>query len=256
MHIFLKCSKQTLSVTFSSCDSPQSSILKLKKHLKFNPYPSSSSSYFAIVIAISAAMRPALPAPAPSSTLLKFLRSQSENISFFSPYPRPGFTFDHAAPPCPLLRSHAPKSSSKSSARYLSTTTARHATVEARFLNLDSLGSNRSSQPKSPQCRFMPRIRKPQYQNISLAHRAASTGWHHWREKVWEKGPVLQPDDLPDSLCPRDDRGDSIFSLGRHISAKTAAQLSKVRCTQIDENGNVVLASGEFKKSELIAKVY
>ena len=45
-----------------------------------------------------------------------------------------------------------------------------------------------------------------------------------------------------------------MFSLGRHISAKAAAQ-PKLRCTEFDENGNVVLASGEFKKSELIAKV-
>jgi magnesium transporter len=45
-----------------------------------------------------------------------------------------------------------------------------------------------------------------------------------------------------------------MFSLGRHISAKAAAQ-PKLRCTELDENGNVVLASGEFKKSELIAKV-
>lgn len=46
-----------------------------------------------------------------------------------------------------------------------------------------------------------------------------------------------------------------MFSLGRTISAKAAAQ-PKLRCTELDENGNVVLASGEFKKSELIAKVY
>lgn len=46
----------------------------------------------------------------------------------------------------------------------------------------------------------------------------------------------------------------SMFSLGRHISAKAAAQ-PKLRCTELDENGNVSMASGEFKKSELIAKV-
>jgi hypothetical protein len=45
-----------------------------------------------------------------------------------------------------------------------------------------------------------------------------------------------------------------MFSLGRAVSAKAAAQ-PKLRCTELDENGNVVLASGEFKKSELIAKV-
>lgn len=29
----------------------------------------------------------------------------------------------------------------------------------------------------------------------------------------------------------------------------------KLRCTEVDENGNVVLVNGEFRKSELIAKV-
>lgn len=29
----------------------------------------------------------------------------------------------------------------------------------------------------------------------------------------------------------------------------------KLRCTEFDENGNVTLVNGEFRKSELIAKV-
>jgi magnesium transporter len=207
-------------------------------------------------------MRPALHTPAPSSTLLKFLKSQSESICFFSANPRPGFIFDHAAPRGPALRSQIIKPSSKSSARCLSTTTARPATVEAGFVNLDFLwprSANKLLQSKSAQCRSTARAKKLSYENVLPAARAASTGWHNWHEKVWgrkKKGPKpLQPDDLPDSFYPRDDGGDSMFSLGRHISAKAAAQLSKVRCTELDENGNVVLASGEFKKSELIAKV-
>jgi magnesium transporter len=45
-----------------------------------------------------------------------------------------------------------------------------------------------------------------------------------------------------------------MFTLGRTITAK-AANEQKLRCTEFDENGNVVLVNGEFKKSELIAKV-
>jgi magnesium transporter len=41
-------------------------------------------------------------------------------------------------------------------------------------------------------------------------------------------------------------------SLGRMV--RTANEL-KMRCTELDEHGNVTLVSGEFKKSELIAKV-
>jgi magnesium transporter len=44
------------------------------------------------------------------------------------------------------------------------------------------------------------------------------------------------------------------YALGRTMSAK-AANEQKLRCTEFDENGNVVLVNGEFKKSELIAKV-
>ncbi|CAD6502741.1 BgTH12-05331 [Blumeria graminis f. sp. triticale] len=78
-----------------------------------------------------------------------------------------------------------------------------------------------------------------------------------WLEKIWKASPAngnvsLHPDDLPKAR-PDENNDSSIFSLGRHISAKAAAQ-PKLRCTEIDENGNVVLASGEFKKSELIAK--
>ena len=207
-------------------------------------------------------MRTALHTPVPSSTLLKFLKSQSENIFFFSPNPQPRFIFDHAAPRTPVTRSQIPQAPSKPSTRCLSTTTARRATVEAGFVNLEFLwprSASKSLQPKAPQCRSTPRIKRLSCENLLPAHRAASTGWHDWRQKLWgrqKKGPKpLQPDDLPDAFYPRDDGGDSMFSLGRHISAKAAAQLSKVRCTELDENGNVVLASGEFKKSELIAKV-
>ena len=233
---------------------------ELKNISNLNALLSSRSSSPTIAIAPLAAMRSVLTTSAPSATLLKFLKSQSENICFFSSNPRPGFTFDHAAPRCPALRLQTLNAPLKLSARSLSTSSARRATVEAGFVNLDFLWAKAASkvvQPKTPQYRSTPRFKKSLHEGFSLEPRAASTGWHQWHEKVWarkKKGQVLQPDDLPDSPY-RDDGGDSIFSLGSHISAKAAAQLSKVRCTELDENGNVVLASGEFKKTELIAKV-
>ncbi|KAJ9663121.1 magnesium ion transporter [Coniosporium apollinis] len=57
----------------------------------------------------------------------------------------------------------------------------------------------------------------------------------------------LQPDDLPPLASFLDDNG----SLGRLL--RPANEL-KLRCTEFDENGNVTLVNGEFKKSELIAK--
>ena len=40
------------------------------------------------------------------------------------------------------------------------------------------------------------------------------------------------------------------------FSGSKIANEMKLRCTEFDENGNVTLVSGEFKKSELIAKVH
>jgi len=200
---------------------------------------------------------------APSSNLLKFLKSQSEDICFFSHNPRPGFVFDHAAPRGPQLRHRIVTASPRPSTRCLSTTIRRRATVEAGFLNLDffwprSATLARQSQSTQPQ-RIQPSQRL-YYADSLVGHRNSSTGSKKWHQKLWgvtsvKGGRRIRPDDLPTPLHGREDGGDSsMFSLGRTISAKAAAQ-PKLRCTELDENGNVVLASGEFKKSELIAKV-
>jgi magnesium transporter len=50
------------------------------------------------------------------------------------------------------------------------------------------------------------------------------------------------------------DDGDGIFNIGRGLAAKASNEL-RIRCTEFDMNGNVTLVNGEFRKSELIAKV-
>ncbi|KAI9768958.1 MAG: magnesium ion transporter [Geoglossum simile] len=65
---------------------------------------------------------------------------------------------------------------------------------------------------------------------------------------------VLKPDDLPPlGGFPDEGVDSSIFNLGRGLPGKGANE-PKLRCTEFDENGNVTLVNGEFKKSELIAK--
>ncbi|KAG4436699.1 hypothetical protein IFR05_007813 [Cadophora sp. M221] len=204
-----------------------------------------------------------LHAPAPSSSLLKFLKSQSESICFFSPNPRPGFTFDHAAPrarvPHPRTCSNV---TSPANARRLSTSSPRRATVEARFLNLEFLWPRSTSaalKASSTDSYDIARNRSLGYGGSLYTQRYAHSGSKKWHQKLWgatslRGGRPLRPDDLPSTLHgSEEDSDNSMFSLGRHISAKAAAQ-PKLRCTEFDENGNVVLASGEFKKSELIAK--
>ena len=69
---------------------------------------------------------------------------------------------------------------------------------------------------------------------------------------VRKGGKPLEPDDLPN----QDGDGDhiSMFSSPRQLSKKAALE-PRLRCTEVDENGNVILIDGEFKKSELIARV-
>ncbi|KAL2871516.1 CorA family magnesium transporter [Aspergillus lucknowensis] len=50
-----------------------------------------------------------------------------------------------------------------------------------------------------------------------------------------------------------DDGTDGSLNLARALAAKASNEL-RLRCTEFDLNGNVTLMSGEFKKSELIAK--
>ena len=68
-----------------------------------------------------------------------------------------------------------------------------------------------------------------------------------FRRNKAAKAKPLQPDDLAAIPGWVDDP-----SLGRVI--KPTNEL-KLRCTEFNENGDVTLVNGEFKKSELIAKV-
>jgi magnesium transporter len=215
-----------------------------------------------VAIATTAAMRSALPLPptAPSSALLRFLKSQSESVCFFSANPQAAtFTFDHAAPRGSHLHSRSARALPK--ARDPSSTAEPPRILEAGFVNLDFLFPRSAACIRNHESRpFRMTSRSSILRCASLfgGHRSASTrATQKWHQKLWGSrgGKPLQPDDLPTTMYGSEETGDtSMFSLGRHISAKAAAQ-PKLRCTELDENGNVSMASGEFKKSELIAKV-
>lgn len=51
-----------------------------------------------------------------------------------------------------------------------------------------------------------------------------------------------------------DHETEGTFSIGRGLVSKATNEL-RLRCTEFDINGNVTLVNGEFRKSELIAKV-
>ncbi|KAL1311322.1 hypothetical protein AAFC00_001500 [Neodothiora populina] len=68
--------------------------------------------------------------------------------------------------------------------------------------------------------------------------------WQRMRQK--SAGP-LQPNDLPPA-------GPSLLDDSSSLSRITPINELRLRCTEFDENGNVTLVNGAFKKSELIAK--
>ncbi|KAL2368100.1 mitochondrial inner membrane magnesium transporter mrs2 [Blastomyces gilchristii SLH14081] len=63
----------------------------------------------------------------------------------------------------------------------------------------------------------------------------------------------LRPSDLPIGPVMEDGHEGNMFATGRSLAMK-ATNEPRLRCTELDENGNVTLVNGEFKKSELIAK--
>lgn len=59
---------------------------------------------------------------------------------------------------------------------------------------------------------------------------------------------------LPFDNKTYEDTSAQLFNLSRTLSRNPSGADLKLRCTEFDSNGSVTLVSGEFKKSELIAK--
>lgn len=200
-------------------------------------------------------MRSLSSGSAPSSSLLRFLRSQTDNLCFFTSNTAPGCATalwprqSHEMAPRSLL-------TCKANSRSLSTTARCNATLEASLLNLDFLPRPETLNFPTLSRNTRPGIviRHSSQEGRTLLRRWASTeedSWRRWfdlRKKAKEKSLPLRPGDLPPLPFLSDASG---ATLGR---MKATNEL-KLRCTEFDENGNVVVVDGEFKKSELIAMV-
>lgn len=180
--------------------------------------------------------------PVPSPGLLRFLRCQSENLGFFCPNPSP-----------------AARRVLRTSRRQWRTPCPGDDTqLQSGVLNLERLFPTGPAKPPSPR---LPKPRRPAAFPAALGARCSSTDQPcgpSWRERVWgprlQKSPEdLKPDDLPD---PVEDGGEnnSMFNTRRQ-RAQQAALEPRLRCTEVDQHGNAILVDGEFKKTELIARV-
>jgi Mg2+ and Co2+ transporter CorA len=70
------------------------------------------------------------------------------------------------------------------------------------------------------------------------------------------RGAAIKKDatDHTNPFEPDEDTNRQLFNLTRALSRHPSGADLKLRCTEFDSNGSVTLVSGEFKKSELIAK--
>lgn len=195
-----------------------------------------------------------------SISLPRILRSQPQEISFFTPS-LISVSFLHSNwLPQALSRSHG-IDPCYSSARHFTTSHCHQAIVEASILNLDFLRpSHRKgnwnsldlSPPSSQNTRTSPNPLQIANSCRHVSKQSRSLLQWCWPPTKKPGESALRPDDLP--LLPSflNDANGSI--LGRSKVGKPSNEL-KLRCTEVNENGDVTLVNGEFKKSELIAKV-
>ena len=190
--------------------------------------------------------------PAPLSSLLRLIISQSEESCFFTSNSRANCSY-HRSSEAFLNLSSAPR-------RHLNTTPRRQATVQSSLLSSDgprptSRRETPASLPAPPSAnRLWPCVPSENW-NQPCTSRNASTDSRPLLKKILGRRKaeaVVKPNDLPPLPSFLDDVNGT--TLGRSKTAKGTNEL-KLRCTEFNEDGKVTLVNGEFKKTELIAKV-
>ncbi|KAI1617436.1 hypothetical protein EDD37DRAFT_619945 [Exophiala viscosa] len=164
----------------------------------------------------------------PSRTLLRFLRSQADSV----------FTTSVSATRPPQCR-------------YITTSSVHFSRVQPS--TLDEL-RRRHKEP----CKALP---APKCAPPNPPHtRNASSGsqnpgfWLRWLRRRQAAARSKIPPDPPGAGAGHDETSAQLFNLSRALSRNPVGADLKLRCTEFDANGSVTLVSGEFKKSELIAK--
>ena len=191
---------------------------------------------------------------APSSSLLRFLRLQAKALCFFTGNPPPSSS--------PASPSNVSCSSWRTPAlaRSLTTTRSHQANVDLCHYAFESLESRTAATHESSILGGFTRSRSYQTKPHRDWHtQQGATASQHLLKRLWKhrggrKGDIDgEAGHLPPLPTFLDDAAGT--SLGRNKGGKPGSEL-KLRCTEVDENGNVITVNGEFKKSELIAKVH
>lgn len=179
---------------------------------------------------------------APSIPLLRFLRSQSESLCFFTPNsPSCGCSTAEDLPWC----WHPGDSATQTTSSWSRINPAPcRAQLEASLFSIIGPLANNSKTP-----RFLPPLSsiRPSSRNVTTKNRPL---FRRLLDLTRSKSAAKR--DCSPSLVDDSAEG-NLFNLGRTLAAKTLNEPC-LRCTEFDGNGNVTLVNGEYKKSELIAK--
>ncbi|PQK15505.1 hypothetical protein BB8028_0005g10180 [Beauveria bassiana] len=194
--------------------------------------------------------------PVPSRTLLRFLRTQSETAFFTPSHVR--CTKASGARVCNRVRLYNTDTQLCAASSEL-TMSSQPVALQA---SLWPFGESPRPQPQQQQ-QQQQQQRRQINSTTKLSGRktpgkdgrAASDPTSSWQERLWGMAArrgfkPLKPDDLPGH---EELEHGSMFNSRRVMTAKAAAE-PRLRCTEVDEHGQVILVDGEFKKSELIAK--
>lgn len=203
-----------------------------------------------------------LPTPVPSFSLLRFLRRQAEGSFSICPSNKAATCRDatsRSSPSCSYRDGN--NTCLLSSARHFTTCQYREANVE-----LSRLAANIAKRAPSNQlnCTLsfssISRHKTPASQFI-LPEKKISRHAFHGFQNIWCRlrgsskhngGPNLKSKNPPPIASFLEDTSGPL--LGRSKLGKAANDL-KLRCTELNKHGRVTTVNGEFKKSELIAKV-
>ncbi|KAK8070976.1 inner membrane magnesium transporter MRS2 [Apiospora hydei] len=191
--------------------------------------------------------------PVPSRGLLRFLRLQTENLSFFSQ--NHGQLGPHSSGVfCAARKQLRP---SRTGCASLGQDGPR---LHSSLVNLEQL-----LQKRTPRASPNPRPRQSTLFSTENGARWGSSDQQSdptackqtWQEKLWGNRPrkppasTLKPEDIPET--DGEGENNSMFNKRRQLSSKAALE-PRLRCTEVDENGDAVLVDSEFKKSELVAR--
>ncbi|KAG7291648.1 magnesium ion transporter [Staphylotrichum longicolle] len=195
-------------------------------------------------------MPPALRPSAPSPRLLRFLRAQSEGLSFAESACRLSSTRRHA---CACTRT-------RSFEKVLNPPVARRdPTLQSAFFGLNAIlpkaltTKQRTAAAATNTRELTPAGGAPRYASSDQSPKEDCNRLT-WQEWIFGPDQKKQSDPLKegDIRVRLEEESGSIFQR-RSLTAKAALD-PRLRCTEVDGNGKVITVDGELKKSELIAK--